>query len=126
MTIQETAVLITYIRALWPTAYAKTPDADLEIIVRAWQDNFEDKPYKLVNSALKRYVRESGSEFPPSASQIYKLACQIEDEQLTRRYYAALDCVKTVSASQNGIIDLPDAQDSSEIESEFDDAKYDE
>jgi hypothetical protein len=65
------------------------PETDWELAAATWQDILGGYPDVIVIAAVKRFIRESGSPWCPSASQICRLCAEIEDGEQERKFLAA-------------------------------------
>lgn len=65
MTVEETAEVLTVIRAGIPNAYLKLTDADAKAMVMLWAEMFVEQPKDLVMAAAKTYIwNDKSGKFP--------------------------------------------------------------
>jgi hypothetical protein len=83
------AKIAAYLKSAFPGAFKDMHRVEVEMFVATWQDILSRFSEGVVTSAVKRFIRESGSAWCPSVSQVYQLCVEIEDEEQERRYLAA-------------------------------------
>lgn len=69
MTQQETAQVLTLLRAAYPAFYRKTTAQEAEIAVRLWAQMFADDDYGIVQYALMQLIAEH-SGYPPDIAAL--------------------------------------------------------
>lgn len=69
MTQQETAQVLTLLRAAYPAFYRKTTAQEAEIAVRLWAEMFAEDDYGIVQYALKQLIAEH-SGYPPDIAAL--------------------------------------------------------
>lgn len=69
MTQQETAQVLTLLRAAYPAFYRKTTAQEAEIAVRLWAEMFAEDDYSIVQYALKQLIADH-SGYPPDIAAL--------------------------------------------------------
>ena len=69
MTQQETAQVLTLLRAAYPAFYRKTTAQEAEIAVRLWAEMFAEDDYGIVQYALKQLIADH-SGYPPDIAAL--------------------------------------------------------
>jgi hypothetical protein len=85
----ETAKIIAYISALFPAGFRGENVNSTEVMVLSWQKLFHREPVEYVTEAVNTYARKSGSPYPPSAAEVYKLCAEISDREEQNEYIRA-------------------------------------
>lgn len=69
MNIKEAEVILEAIRLSFPNTF-NYKETDMPKVVAIWTMMFEDEPYEEVNIALKSYISDSKTGFPPTIGQL--------------------------------------------------------
>jgi len=78
--------IIAYIKALYSSAWSRADECSIEIIVTSWLDVLQEFSAELVFSAIKQFVKDTPTEFAPTASQIYRLCWDIKNARNRREW----------------------------------------
>lgn len=70
MTLQQTAQMMSVIRAAYPRFYVNTSDVDARAALNLWHSMFEGDDAELVSDALKAFIASDTKGFPPVPGQI--------------------------------------------------------
>lgn len=70
MTLQDTADMMSIIRAAYPRFYANVSDADAGAALNLWHSMFEGDDAELVRDALTAFIASDTKGFPPVPGQI--------------------------------------------------------
>ena len=84
MTIQETGAIMEILNVAYPRFYAGKDAEYRRNAVALWAEMFKDYPAKLVAYAVKAFIAEDTSGFPPVIGQILdKVSMLTEEPQMT-------------------------------------------
>lgn len=70
MTKRETVQILAFLRAAYPSFYAKQGDADVEAAVNLWQACFAAEPYEAVYAAVTALTKTRTSTYPPAVGEV--------------------------------------------------------
>ncbi|MCL2493443.1 MAG: replicative helicase loader/inhibitor [Clostridiales bacterium] len=105
---QDTTKILLYIKALFPGAWNRIGGFDIDTMLISWQNIFDKEPRQRVATAVNEFVRESNSEFPPSASQIYHLCVELKQREFDREARVAPAAKKNSLNARHPMIDQID------------------
>ena len=70
---------MSYIRGAYPNAFRGQTESDIVHMVQTWHDLLKDFEWPIVRKAIRQYIKDSKSEYPPSLSQLYGLCDEIAE-----------------------------------------------